>query len=160
MPNLSHGARRTEPEIASATIPRAGLYILGSGVLSFFDVTLYTQIILRQCKTVFYLHGLPTLERFLKEITPNPVNLMPQFYLDGRIRTDIYQDIARHVMDGAVREKPIGFLSHGHPLVYSSISRLILDACKERGNRVEVVPAVSSLDRMFVDLELDIAERG
>lgn len=140
--------------------PSADIYLLGSGVFSFLDITLYTQKILRQCKTVFYLHDLPTLARFLKEITPNPVNLMPQFYLDGKKRADIYRDIARHVMDGAEREKPIAFLVHGHPLVYSSISRLILDACKERGTRVEIVPAVSSLDRMFVDLGLDIADRG
>ncbi len=63
MPNLSHGARRTESEIALATIPWADLYLLGSGVLSFLVVTLYTQKILRQCKTVFYLHDLPTLEQ-------------------------------------------------------------------------------------------------
>ena len=54
--------------------PNADLYLLGSGVLSFLDVTLYTQKILRQCKTVFFLHDMPTLGRFLKEITPNPVN--------------------------------------------------------------------------------------
>ena len=140
--------------------PNADLYLLGSGVLSFLDVTLYTQKILRQCKTVFFLHDMPTLGRFLKEITPNPVNLLPIFYVDGRHRTDIYQDIARHVMEGAELEKPIAFLSHGHPLVYSSISQLILAACAERGIAVEVVPAVSSLDRMYVDLGLDIAERG
>ena len=150
-----------DPELApSQMTPSADIYLLGSGVLSFLDVTLYTQKILRQCKTVFFLHDLPTLERFLKEITPNPVNLMPIYYVDGRNRTDIYQDIARHVIEGAEKEKPIALLMHGHPLVYSSISRLILTQCRDRGIGVEVVPAVSSLDRMFIDLGLDIAERG
>lgn len=141
-------------------ISSADIYLLGSGVLSFLDITLYTQKILRQCKTVFFLHDMPTLERFLKEITPNPINLMPIYYVDGRNRSDIYQDIARHVIEGAEKEKPIALLMHGHPLVYSSISRLILTQCRDRGIGVEVVPAVSSLDRMFIDLGLDIAERG
>lgn len=141
-------------------IPSADLYLLGSGVLSFLDVTLYTQNILRQCKTVYHLHDLPTFERYLAEITSNPVNLMPIYYLDGRNRTDIYKDIVRHVVDGAQKERPTAFLMHGHPLVYSTLSQRILEECDGREIWVEIVPAVSSLDRMFVDLRLDIADRG
>jgi len=157
---VSGDAQRSESQIASAVIPPADLFLLGSGIFSFFDVTLYTQKILAACKTVYHLHDLPTLERYLAEITPNPVNLMPVYYVDGRKRDDIYEDIVRHVIDGAEKEQPVALLMHGHPLVYSTISQRILEVCGERGLRVDVVPALSSLDRIFVDLGLDIASRG
>jgi len=140
--------------------PGADINLLGSGLLSFLDVTLHAQKILRLCKIVFHLHDLPSLGRFLKEITPNPVNLMSVFYVDRRNRTDIYRDVARHVVSGAEKETPVGLLTHGHPLVYSSISQLILAETHERRMSVEVVAVLSSLDRMHVDLGLDIAERG
>lgn len=138
----------------------ADVYLLGSGVFSFLDITLYTQRVLKRCKTLFYLHDLPSLERYLKEITPNPVNLMPIYYIDGRVRMDIYTDITNHVIESAMGERPVGLLMHGHPLIYSTISQLIIEECAQRDLRVEAVAGVSSLDQMFVDLNLDIAQDG
>lgn len=140
--------------------PSRALYLLGSGTFSFFDITLLTQKILRECRTVFYLHDLPTLDRYLADITPNPINLMPIYYIDGEDRGDIYEKIVEHVIEGARKQPPVAFLMHGHPLVYSTISTRILEECASEGMEVEVIPALSSLDRMFVDLEIDITERG
>jgi uncharacterized protein YabN with tetrapyrrole methylase and pyrophosphatase domain len=138
----------------------ADLFLLGSGIRSFLDVTLSTQKILRECQVVYFLHNIPSLERYLHEIAPRAENLMPIYYLDGRKRSDIYQDIARHVLDGMTQARPVALLLHGHPLVYSDISQLLIAQCGARGLRVEIVPAVSSLDRIFVDLNLDIGKRG
>jgi len=136
------------------------IYLLGSGVFSFFDLTVFTQHLLQECKSVYYLHDLPSLERYLARLTPSPVNLMPLYYIEGRNRTDIYADIANHVLRSAQERSPVALLMHGHPLVFSSISQLILKEGEKLGIQVEIVPAVSSLDRMFVDLKLDIATRG
>jgi tetrapyrrole methylase family protein/MazG family protein len=136
------------------------IYLLGSGVYSFFDLTVYTQYLLQECKSVYYLHDLPSLERHLEALTPNPVNLMPLYYIDGRDRHDIYHDITQHIIRSAGENPPVAFLMHGHPLVFSSISQMILKEGDRRGLGIEVVPAVSSLDRMFVDLKLDIADQG
>lgn len=142
------------------TSSSANVFLLGSGIYSFFDITLYTQSILKKCKTVFFLHDLPSLEQYLQKITANPVNLLPVYYLDGRDRSEIYDDIVAHVIDGARKERPIALLLHGNPVVYSTISQRLIQECISRAIQIEVVPAVSSLDRMFVDLRLDIAARG
>lgn len=146
--------------IENARETKSDIYLLGSGVFSFFDITLITQDILSQCKTVFYLHDLPSLERYLKKICRQVVNLLPLYYTEGRDRNDIYSDVSHHVIETAQKEKPIALIMHGHPLVYSTISRLILEGAPRKGLTVEVFPAVSSLDRMFVDLKLDIGEHG
>ena len=139
---------------------KADLYLLGSGVLSFFDVTLLTQQILKEVKTVYHLVDLHTVERYLKTIARNSVSLNPLHYIEGRNRREIYADIARHVVEGAQRERPVALLMHGHPLVYSDISRGIYEEAEKRGLSVEAIPAVSSLDRIFINLRLDIGLKG
>jgi uncharacterized protein YabN with tetrapyrrole methylase and pyrophosphatase domain len=136
------------------------IYLLGSGVYSFFDLTLRTQYLLQECRQVFFLHDLPSLERYLARLTPEPENLMPLYYLEGRDRSEIYDDITRHVVEAARRAPPVALLMHGHPLVYSSISERIIAQGERESLAVSVEPGVSSLDRIFVDLGLDIATRG
>jgi uncharacterized protein YabN with tetrapyrrole methylase and pyrophosphatase domain len=136
------------------------LYLLGTGIYSFFDISLYTQSVLRKCSTVFYLHDLPTLDKYLKQITAKPINLMPLYYSDGRDRSRIYEDIVVHVLQAVTKERPIALLLHGNPILYSTVSQRLLKKCAERGITIEIVPAISCLDRIFVDLRIDIAERG
>jgi uncharacterized protein YabN with tetrapyrrole methylase and pyrophosphatase domain len=137
------------------------IYLLGSGIYSFLDITLLTQHILTEkCRTVYCLHDLPSLEQYLARLTPHAQNLMPVYYRDGRDRSDIYDDIVRHVLATPAEKRPAGLLLHGHPLVYSTISQRLIAECADAGLVLEIVPGVSSLDRMFVDLRLDIGEDG
>jgi uncharacterized protein YabN with tetrapyrrole methylase and pyrophosphatase domain len=138
----------------------ADLFLLGSGIHSFQDITLCTQSILERCKTVFYLHDFPSLQKYLIKITGNPVNLLPLYYIDGRDRIDIYEDIVAHVVDNAIKQQPTALLLHGNPIIYSTISQRLLEEAKKHSLVTEIVPAVSSLDRILVDLRVDIAERG
>jgi precorrin-2 methylase len=138
----------------------ADLFLLGSGIHSFFDVTLYTQSVLQKCSTVFYLHDLPSLDQYLMQVTAKPINLMPLYYHDGRNQRDIYEDIVSHVLHAVEKQRPVALILHGNPILYSTISRRLLEECSKRAIETEVVPAISCLDRIFVDLRLDIAERG
>jgi uncharacterized protein YabN with tetrapyrrole methylase and pyrophosphatase domain len=137
------------------------IYLLGSGIYSFHDITLLTQHILAEkCRTVYCLHDLPSLEKYLEKLVGRVQNLMPLYYRDGRDRGDIYDDIVGHVLATPEEQRPAALLLHGHPLVYSTISQRLIAACAGAGLTLEIVPGVSSLDRMFVDLKLDIGEEG
>jgi len=136
------------------------IYLLGSGILSFIDITLMTQRILKECKKVFYLHDVPTFERYMKKISRNAVNLLPVYYLEGRDRLEIYEDIVRHVLESSKKEKPVALLLHGHPLFFTRVSRRLLEESDKNGISMEVLPGVSSLDRMVVYLKLDIGPHG
>lgn len=137
------------------------IYLLGSGIYSFHDITLLTQHILAEkCRTVYCLHDLPSLEKYLEKLAPHVQNLMPVYYREGRDRSDIYDDIVSHVLATPAEQRPAALLLHGHPLVYSTISQRLIAACAAGGLKLEIVPGVSSLDRMFVDLKLDIGEDG
>lgn len=136
------------------------LYLAGSGVRSFLDLGLYTQKVLRESEAVFVLIGIKSLEDYLRQIVQNLVDLKEMFYHEGRHRGDIYRDISQYVVQEAKKKRPSTLLLHGHPLVFSTVSQLVLQLAAKEGLDVEVLPAVSSLDRIFVDLKLDIATRG
>lgn len=139
----------------------ADVYLLGSGIYSFMDMTLLTQHILStKCKTVYFLHDLPSLEKYLIKLAPRAQNLMPIYYLEGRDRNDIYDDIVQHVLQTAPEDRPVALLLHGHPLVYSTISQNLILECEAFGLELEIVPGVCSIDRMMVDLKLDIGQQG
>lgn len=119
-------------------LPWADLYLLGSGVSGFLDITLRTQAALKRCRPVFYLHDMPSLDRYLDEIAPGAVNLLPLYYRDGRRRIDIYRDVSEHVVEAVGGEAPVGFLVHGHPMFFSLITRLILERTGRRGLQARV----------------------
>lgn len=141
-------------------LDKKDIYLTGSGVRSFLDLTLYAQKVLKECEVVFTLIDIHSLQDYLKEITKRTVDLIPKYYREGRHRFEIYKDVANHIIEAARKERPVVLLLHGHPLVYSTVSQLILKMAKEENFSVEVIPGISALDRIFVDLNLDISQKG
>jgi uncharacterized protein YabN with tetrapyrrole methylase and pyrophosphatase domain len=140
------------------------VYLLGSGLHSFLDITFFTRhILINKCKNVFCLHDLPSFEHYLTKVGVPYTNLMPLYYKDGRDRSSIYNDIVNHVINCGLQLKenrPVGLILHGHPLVFSAISERLIQKCKEHNFKLKIVPAVSALDRIFVDLQIDIGKNG
>ncbi len=136
------------------------LFLIGSGVLSFVDFTLLAEAALKRSKTICYLHNIPSLERYLDTFQIPRENLLPKYYIDGKALEDIYNDVVEHVLRVGRIAKPTALILHGHPLVYSAISRRLIRAPHQNNLRLEVVPGISSLDRIFSSLYLDIGRRG
>ncbi|MDD3654108.1 MAG: nucleoside triphosphate pyrophosphohydrolase [Desulfotomaculaceae bacterium] len=67
---------------------------------------------------------------------------------------DVYLQIAEVVIT-AVMSGPVLYAVPGHPLVAEESVRLIIAAAKHKGIRIELLPAVSSLDAVFSSLRLD-----
>jgi Protein containing tetrapyrrole methyltransferase domain and MazG-like (predicted pyrophosphatase) domain len=141
-------------------LEKKDIYLAGSGIRSFLDLTLYTQKILKECEVIYSTVGIPTLEDYLKGIAKRVVDLRSKYYLEGRNRMDIYRDITKHVMEGARKTPPVALLMHGHPLLFVTLAQWIQDLAGQEKLSVEVIPAVSCLDRLFVDLNLDIGPKG
>lgn len=141
-------------------LEKKDIYLAGSGILSFLDLSLYTQKVLKECAVVFSTVGIPTLEEYLKTINQRTVDLRARYYIEGRNRLDIYKDITKHVLDAAKQDTPVALLMHGHPLLFVTLSQWIQELAGQARLSVEVIPAISCLDRLFVDLNLDIGPKG
>ncbi len=64
------------------------------------------------------------------------------------------------VIDAALENPPVTFAVYGHPLIYAYPPQQVLFAAKFCGLRVRVMPGISALDMMFVDLRLDPSIQG
>ena len=69
---------------------------------------------------------------------------------------EIYEQIAETVLLATKRYAHVCFLVPGHPLIYVTSSSLILDRAQRMGITTTVLPGISSLDTMIIQLRLEI----
>jgi uroporphyrin-III C-methyltransferase len=147
------------PAIASsqATEQTCDIYLLGLGIVACRHLTRETESAIRDCRTVFILSNEPAVYRCLTALGPKVIALDYLYEPPGKPRTKVYAEMAQTVLAAARSEPPVAFACYGHPLFYSSSSRMILDVGQAEGLQIKVLPGISALDTLFVDLELDPA---
>lgn len=75
-------------------------------------------------------------------------------------RSVIYREMTNSVLTAAETSAPVAFASYGHPLVYVAARRQIWDEGIARGLTIRVMPGISALDALLIDLKLDPAVEG
>lgn len=139
-----------------ATADSVDIYLLGAGVAFPDHLTVQTIEILSACARICTnlpdsrLTGLPA------DLREKCISLWP-LYQDGRIRRENYRDVTKAVLKEAEKARPLVWLTPGHPMVFDSVSKLLLDAARSRKWNVSVVPAISSLDTLLAELAYDPA---
>ncbi len=134
------------------------IYIVGLGILSSLQVTRETEQTLRLCKKVFFLHPeAKWVQKYLESVCPNVVDL-DSCYSEDVLRAEAYKKMVETVFDAAREDAPVAFALYGHPMVFVSPSKTILRYAPDAGLTAKMLPAVSSLDCMFVDLGIDPSE--
>jgi len=68
--------------------------------------------------------------------------------------------MASEVIAAALEEPPVCFATYGHPKLYCYPTTLIQRAAKLLDLKIAVLPGISSLDTLFVDLAVDPALDG
>jgi Tetrapyrrole (Corrin/Porphyrin) Methylases len=135
----------------------ADLYVVGAGVAFPDQLTIETVEILSRCKEIytnmrdFQLNALP------QELRSKCVSIW-SLYRDERDRALNYKDVTDAIIDRATLVRPFGWMTPGHPLVFDSVSQALRKIGEERGWRVHVVPGISCLDSIFVDIGFDPAD--
>src|SRR5205823_4552334 len=119
-----------------------------------------TEFALRRCRKAFILPNERASLDCIAALGPETVSLDHLYLPLGKPRAQVYQDVADVVLAAARAGPPVAFACEGHPLIYVTPSRLIIEGARETGLHVTVLPAVSSLDTLFVDLGLDPGTTG
>jgi hypothetical protein len=148
---MGTAAISTQPEIAEAD-----LYVLGAGVDFPHHLSIETIEILGRCSII------------CTNLPEGHLSLLPQdlrskcrslwsMYKEGRRRTENYADIVEEVLKTAESNRPLAWLTPGHPLVFDSVSASLLTKARARGWLVSLAPAISCLDTILGDVECDPA---
>ena len=134
----------------------ADLYLLGAGITFPDHLTVQTIDLLSACVRICTNLTDDKLSRLPSDLYQKCVSLWP-IYQDGRIRKDNYRDVTDAVLREADVERPVAWLTQGHPMIFDSVSKALLEEAKSRDWRITVVPAISSLDTMLAELAYDPA---
>lgn len=136
------------------------IYVVGHG-MEIGDLSRKAEDALKKSKKIFYVAGAYGLEESLKKIAPNAQiqSLLPK-YKEGQPRKKTYDDMASTVLNAALTNSPVSFLTDGHPLYFVLPTRQALKGAEMLGLNVKIIPGVSSLDTMLCDLRLDPGTQG
>jgi uncharacterized protein YabN with tetrapyrrole methylase and pyrophosphatase domain len=136
-----------------STVTTPDVIIAGTGIKGIMHMTLETKEILKHCDKVYVLHYDTSVAKYINSIGPSIVDATA-YYEEGKSRNSVYEDLANDILSDA-KEIKVGFVVHGHPLFIVSTSELILQKAPELGLEVEVLPSISSLDTLMVDIGED-----
>lgn len=135
------------------------IFIVGLGISGYTQVTKETEQALGVAKKIFYVHTEPYIKEYLNRFCADVEDLYA-LYVDHQHRMQTYDAMANKVMDAAAVSPPVVFALYGHPFCFVTPSKTVLREGPKRGLQVEMLPGVSALDTLFVDLRLDPSDRG
>ncbi|SHJ99257.1 SAM-dependent methyltransferase [Haladaptatus paucihalophilus] len=136
------------------------IYVIGTGMVGTRQFTQEAISALEQCERVYLVHFQKSVKKYLEEFT-DQVHVLTDEYNEGEKRDNTYARMAQQVLDGAEEsEGPVVFALYGHPMVFVSPSRWVIDEAPERGLEVEVQPGISSMDCLYSDIAFDPAKNG
>lgn len=136
------------------------IYVAGLGIKGIDQVTKETETAFRRSTEILAVPTLPAVMTYLRGLCDNVTDLHPVSYKEDENRLNAYDTMSSMVLAAALDHPPVSFATYGHPLVYVYPTRQILQAAPYLGLTVTVLPAVSSLDTMLVDLDVDPAIDG
>jgi uroporphyrin-III C-methyltransferase len=135
----------------------ADLYVVGAGVAFPDQLTIQTVEILSRCKEIYTNMRDFQLKELPSELRSKCTSIW-SLYRDERDRALNYKDVTDVIIDRAMSVRPVGWMTPGHPLVFDSVSQALVKIGKKHGWLVHVVPGISCLDTIFVDVGFDPAD--
>ena len=135
------------------------LILVGYGITDSLQLTVEAQRVISRWGVVHALEVPPNLAAFLKSQRIR-VRLLTGGFAPGQLLADSYLDIASKLLEETARERPVVFLSPGHPMVFNSVGRYLAAESRRLGLSLAVVPAPSQLGLIIGGIGLDVSTFG
>lgn len=152
----STGKRVLVVNRGAADRPRsAKLYICGTGARIPGHLTVETMGVLQSCSRIF-----SRLSPYARELLPATLALKceeidDQLPVGGQLPVD-WSVVASRILDAASDSSPVAYLMMGSPVVFDPLSKALVSGAREREIHVDVRPAISAIDAVLTDLQLDL----
>ncbi|HIC93426.1 MAG TPA: nucleoside triphosphate pyrophosphohydrolase, partial [Anaerolineae bacterium] len=132
---------------------KRGITIVGLGPGNPAHLTLEAQQVLQEAREVYLrtLHH-PTVASLPKHLT---LRSFDHLYQEKETFDEVYEEIARQILELGRRPEGVIYAVPGHPLVGEAATQLILASAKERGLPVRIVEGLSFIEPVLTRLGLD-----
>lgn len=134
----------------------ADLYLAGMGFRGVDQMTVETRKVLESCRIVYHL---TPHHAELAAINPNVVD-MSDAYWTGEELGVVYERIFQMILKEVRHGPRVVSIGEGHPLFFDDCHMRLLQRCRRIKKKCIVLPAVSCLDTMCIDLRIDYAYPG
>jgi uncharacterized protein YabN with tetrapyrrole methylase and pyrophosphatase domain len=135
------------------------LFVVGSGIKSISHISQETKVIIQQSDKVLYLLNEDSLKEWVKRESKASQSLEPIYFSSSK-RIDAYQNITNYIIEQHSKYKSLCVIFYGHPTVYAQSALSAVKEIREKDGEAYILPAISFLDCLFSDLEIDPGEHG
>ena len=135
------------------------LAVVGSGIRLGAHLTQEARGRLELADSVYYLLAEEAPTRWIHRLNPAARSLRP-VYRPGREREEIYEEIVETALGDVRQGRDVCMVTYGHPSVFDDASHESVRRARTEGFPARLYPAISALDCLFVDLEVDPGSDG
>jgi hypothetical protein len=132
------------------------IYLLGAGVRYPQHLTPETVGVATKCNRIFTNLPQADVDQLQECVRTKCVSLW-SMYQDNRTRLENYTEVIQIIMDAASQERPVAWLSPGHPVIFDAVSAGLRKAAETQGWGVRAVASISCIDTLLADLGYDPA---
>jgi len=130
--------------------------LTGIGIGGFEQVTLETLETFKNARIIFHL---TSHHRRLKKLCSNVVNLEGKYWT-GEEDVEVYRRLADLLITEAQNGPGVVAVGDGHPAYYDDVTWDVYRRGKKLGLDVRIIPAISCLDSMAANCDLEINTNG
>ena len=140
--------------------------IMGMGVRNIAHTTFEFVRVLKECELGFVVSldqkSVDAFSSSLSSLSVEGKSLPPlvslvETYKADRIRHENYQEAAKVVLDATADNRPVAYITPGNPVTFDRVAQELISGCVQRGLRFKVIPAISFIDTILVDLQQELA---
>lgn len=136
------------------------LIIAGLGIKSLSHLTKETEAVISSCDKVLYLtNDFDVLKQHIEKLCNNSESLN-KLYFSSDCRRLVYSKIEEKIIVELNVNQTVCFIVYGHPTYLVQVSQSIVTKANELDHDVHILPAISSLDCLFSDLQLNFGDFG
>lgn len=135
------------------------LIIVGTGIKSLAHLTQETLTIIKHADKVLYLVNENNLKEWIEREACIAESLEPIYFADPN-RVNAYTNITSYILEEYKGVKTLCVVLYGHPTVFAQSALDAVRKIREQGGDATVLPAISSLDCLFSDLQINPGDAG
>lgn len=135
------------------------LFVVGSGIKSVAHISEESKILIQKSDKVLYLVNEPLLKQWIEQqsICSESLDLV---YNRFKKRVDAYHALTQYIIEQYDKFQSLCVVFYGHPTVFANSALSAVRQINKNGGHSVILPAISSMDCLFSDLQIDPGNSG
>jgi uncharacterized protein YabN with tetrapyrrole methylase and pyrophosphatase domain len=142
-----------------ATNDEGSLVVVGSGIRPGRHLTRETRSCIERADDVLYLLAELAPTSWLHRLNPSAESMI-EIYRPGLDQRAVYEELVERVLQRVRRGRHVCMVTYGHPAVLDDSCHEAVRRARAEGYSAHLLPAVSAIDCLLADLEVDPGRDG